>query len=159
MNRYELLNQAIKEIKIEDIDDSQLNFDPKVEETEKSQVFSWIRLYLKEDFENIANGDVVKIRWTSGEEVDTTFIGYNKKGLTSDNDGIVNSDLEDDKSGLILMVDEKEYRDPKISEKIPFIRTLFKTSPYYEYQVYRRSDLLFIVEKTGESLEYIDVDL
>jgi hypothetical protein len=158
MNRYDLLNQAIKEIEVEKLDFDNQNTDPIIKETEKSQVFSWIRLYLKEENTNLQNGDQIKIQWEN-EEVLTTFIGYNKKGLNKDNDGIVNADLEEDKSGLILMIDETEYRDPKISAKNPFIRTLFKISPYFEYQVYRREDLKFINLRTNESYEYVDVDM
>ena len=50
------------------------------------------------------------------------------------------------------MVDEEEMK----SEKIPFIRTLFKTSTFFEYQVYRREELTFTNTRTLQSCEYVD---
>jgi hypothetical protein len=44
------------------------------------------------------------------------------------------------------------------SNEIPFIRTLFKSGRFYEEQVYRRSDLLFVNERTGKTLDYFDCD-
>lgn len=160
-NRYsniiEQLTQQIKEIDTKDIDFSKVGDDNDLQfkETEKSMVYLWIRLYLKDEVSDLTNGDKLIIKW-GNESVTTTFIGFNKKGLIQDNDGIINADLEDDRTGLILMIDEKLVKDPILSASQPFIRTLFKESPYYEYQVYRREDLKFINDKTGISLEYID---
>ncbi len=44
------------------------------------------------------------------------------------------------------------------SNDIPFIRTLFKSGRYYEESVYRRSELVFINDKTGKYLDYFDCD-
>jgi hypothetical protein len=149
------LTEQIMKIDTKEVDFSNVGDDIQVKETEKSMVYLWIRLYLKDEISNIINGDKINIKWER-EEVETTFIGFNKKGLIQDNDGIINADLEDDKTGLILMIDERMVKDPRLSAAQPFIRSLFKESPYYEYQVYRRDDLKFINQKTGESLEYID---
>lgn len=155
MNRYEQMTQQIKEINTTEIDFTKLTDEVQVEEKEKSMVYLWIRLYLKEEAEDITNGDQIIIQW-KGEKVPTTFIGFNKKGLVKDNDGIVNADLEEDKSGLILMIDERLVKDATQSINQPFIRSLFKESPYFEYQVYRREELTFINTRTGKSYEYIE---
>ena len=67
---------------------------------------------------------------------------------------LVSYDPEDDKKILTLMVDSDELE----SDKIPFIRTLFKTSSYYQFQVYKRSDLTFTNQRTDQDVEYIDCD-
>lgn len=155
MNRYEQITQQIKELNEKEVDFSNLTNEVQVEEKEKTMVYLWIRLYLKNEVENIRNGDQIIIQWEN-EKVPTTFIGFNKKGLNTDNDGIINADLEDDKSGLILMVDERLVKDPILSINQPFIRSLFKESPYFEYQVYRRELLTFYNERTVENYEYIE---
>ena len=53
------------------------------------------------------------------------------------------------------MVDENEVN---YSDEIPFIRTLFKTGRHYEYQLMRRSELLFIIESNDFILDYFDCD-
>lgn len=156
MNRYEQMTQQIKEINTKEVDFTKFDATIQVEEKEKSMIYLWIRLYLKDENESINNGDPITIQWED-EKVTTTFIGFNKKGLVQDKDGIINADLEDDKSGLILMIDERLVKDPQQSITQPFIRSLFKESPYFEYQVYRREDLTFLNERTGEYYEYIDV--
>jgi len=155
MNRYDLLNQQIKELNTQEIDFTQLTDQVQVEEKEKAMVYLWIRLYLKEETRDTKNGDQITIQWQN-EKVPTTFIGFNKKGLVQDHDGIVNADLEEDLTGLILMIDERLIKDPLKSLNQPFIRTLFKESPYFEYQVYRREELTFVNTRTGESYEYIE---
>ena len=62
---------------------------------------------------------------------------------------------EDDPKVAILMIDEEEIQN---GEHIPFIRTLFKISKHFEYQVYRRDELVFKNERSGQSLEYIDCE-
>jgi hypothetical protein len=41
---------------------------------------------------------------------------------------------------------------------IPFIRTLFKTGYHYEYQLVKREDLQFIIDKNGMILDYFECD-
>ena len=68
---------------------------------------------------------------------------------------VVNYNPEDDKRIICLMVDE---RIVNFSEDIPFIRTLFKTGRHYEYQLVKRTELLFINKKNGIILDYYDCD-
>ena len=53
------------------------------------------------------------------------------------------------------MVDTKMVN---YNDDIPFIRTLFKTSYHYDYQLVRRDELLFVDKKSGLLLDYFDVD-
>ena len=45
-----------------------------------------------------------------------------------------------------------------VNEDIPVIRTLFKTGYHYEYQLVKRSELLFINDGNGMVLDYFDCD-
>ena len=54
-----------------------------------------------------------------------------------------------------IIIDENEINT---RADIPFIRTLFKISKFYEFQVIRRSDLVFTNIRTGVSPEYVDCD-
>jgi hypothetical protein len=44
------------------------------------------------------------------------------------------------------------------NDDIPFIRTLFKTGYHYEYQLVKRDDLQFILDKNGMILDYFECD-
>ena len=123
----------IKSIDIDKVDFSNSDFKPKSSIIEKQKVFFWIRLYLKEENSSINPNDIIVMKYLrSGEELETKFICYAKTTLNKDSQGeIVNYDTEDDKKVLCLMVDSDKinYDDGSI----PFIRTLFKTSRFYEY--------------------------
>jgi len=53
------------------------------------------------------------------------------------------------------MVEEKVVNE---SEDIPFIRTLFKLGRHYEYQLVKRDELQFVIERNGVLLDYFDSD-
>jgi hypothetical protein len=147
--------------KIKEIDTSDLSDDISEEVlstvVEEQKIYFWIRVYLKEEDSNIEIGDDIIIRWaTSGEELLTKFAAWGKKGLERDHqDQVVNYNPEDDKKILCLMIDTKKVN---FNDDIPFIRTLFKTGNHYEYQLVKRSDLLFINTKNDIILDYFDVD-
>ena len=75
--------------------------------------------------------------------------------MEKDNDGLVNWNSEENKKVLCLMVDQDKINK---GTDIPFIRTLFKSSIHYQYQLMRREELLFINNRTGETLDYFDCD-
>jgi len=152
---YESLIEQIKEINTEGLTDN-VEKNPQMKIIEKQKVYFWIRLILKEELDDIKVGDDFKITYKfSGENLMTKFIAYGKKNLNRDLDEeLVSYDPEDDKKILTLMVDSDELE----SDKIPFIRTLFKTSSYYQFQVYKRSDLTFTNQRTDQDVEYIDCD-
>ena len=122
---------------------------------EEQKIYFWIRLYLKEEDSNLVIGDDISIKWTpSGEELKTKFICYGKTGLQKDYDEeIVNYNSEDDMKVLCLMVDEGQVN---YNEDIPFVRTLFKVGRHFEYQLVKRSELLFINDRNGMILDYFD---
>ena len=155
---YESLIEQIKGIDTKDLSDTHVDYaDPiTTKEIEKQKVYYWIRLYLKDEISDLKIGDDFDITYIrSGETLSGKFIAFGKKNLNRDLDNvIVNYDPEDNPKCLCIMVDEREMK----SEKIPFIRTLFKTSTYFEYQVYRREELTFTNTRTLETCEYVDCD-
>lgn len=145
---------------IRNIDDTDMvyddNYDISVNIVEKQRVYLWIRLYLKEEVEDINIGDDFTIKYIpNGDEIVAKFIAYGKKNLNRDLDNmIINYDPEDNRKCLCLMVDEEDIS----SDKTKFIRTLFKTSKFYQFQVYRRTDLIFTNIRTNSSVDYIECD-
>lgn len=157
MGRFDNLVEQIKTIDVETINEWNSTDTPEMKVIEEQKVYFWIRLYLKEENESLEIGDTITITYTpSGESLDTLFSYYSKQGLMKDhNEEIVNYTGEDDTKILCLMVDEKVVNH---SNDIPFIRTLFKISTHYEYQLVRRGDLTFTVKRNGELLDYYDCD-
>ena len=155
---YESLIEQIKGIDTKDLSDTHVDYaDPiTTKEIEKQKVYYWIRLYLKDEMSDLKIGDDFNISYTpSGETLSGKFIAFGKKNLNRDLDNvIVNYDPEDNPKCLCIMIDEEEMK----SDNIPFIRTLFKTSTYFEYQVYRREELTFTNTRTLQTCEYVDCD-
>lgn len=157
--QYDYLERLVEQVK--DIDIDKLSDDVDQESTskviEEQKIYFWIRLYLNEEDPNVNIGDDITIKWTnSGEELKTKFIAYGKVGQNKDQgDEVANYNPEDDKRILCLMIDTKMVN---FNEDIPFIRTLFKTGYHYEYQLVKRSELLFINDGNGMVLDYFDCD-
>ena len=149
---------SIKSVNIDKIDFSKGNFKPRTSIIEKQKVYIWIRLFLKEENNNIKPDDTIKMTYLpTGESLDTKFICYSKSTLTKDSkDQIVNYDSEDDKKILCLMVDSEKINYN--SENIPILRKLFKVGRYYDYQLLKRDDLEFKNESNGDVLEYFDIN-
>jgi hypothetical protein len=148
--------EAIKSIDTDELTDY-LDNTPLSTVIEEQRVYFWIRLYLKEETDNINIGDDIIIKWKpSGEELETKFIAYGKKGLDRNYAGEVTQYVsEDDKRVLSLMIDTKMVN---FNNEIPFIRTLFKTGYHYDYQLLKRTDLVFINKRNNIELEYYDCD-
>jgi hypothetical protein len=157
MNIYDNLVKQIKEIHTEEVKNWDSNNNPISKIIEEQKVYIWIRLYLKDEVENIEIGDDIEINYiVSNEKLNTKFICYGKTSLERDHDNeVINYNTEDDKKVLCLMVDENIINK---GDNIPFIRTLFKTSIWYEYQLVKREDLVFSNVRTKEILNYYDVD-
>lgn len=154
MNYLDNIVEQIKNIDSTNLPDNVSN--EVVEKVvEEQKVFFWIRLYIKDEEPNIEISDNIIIHYTpSGEKMKTKFICYGKQGLDKDSGEIVTHyNTEDDKKVLCLMIDEKTVN---FSEEIPFIRTLFKTGRHYEYQLVRRDELQFLIEKNNIILDYYD---
>lgn len=153
---YDFVKEQLENVDTSKIENEYEEDEVKVEVT-PGKVYFWTRVYLKDENPNIEIGDVITLKYTpSGEELKTQFFAWGKKGLERDNeDQITSYDSEDDKKVVCLMVDEKEVNE---SEKIPFIRTLFKLGRHYEYQLVKRDELQFIVDRNGIMLDYFDCE-
>jgi hypothetical protein len=158
MARYRnAIVDAIKQIDTDSSDNWSYDEEIKAQILEEQKVYIWIRLYLKEEMTQISSGDDVIIQWIpSGEKLKTKFVCFGKQGLEKDHIGeVVNFNPDDDKKILCLMVDERIINT---SDEIPFIRTLFKSGIHYEYQLMKREELKFILEKNELVLDYYDCD-
>lgn len=169
-NYLELITEQLCEIDTNNADNWDYDDNPSVKIVEEQKTYFWIRLYLNEENKNTKIGNDIIIKYQpmatflndvfleqgDFEELETKFICYDKKGMERDHDGeITNYNQEDDTRVLCLMVDSSKVNG---NSEIPFIRTLFKASIHYDYQIIRRSELLFIDNVTGEKLEYYDCD-
>lgn len=134
------------------------NRDVQVKVIKETKVYIWIRLHLKSTENDVEIGDDVEIVWNpSGERLKTKFVYWGKKisFRNSEDENDVTQSKEDDYSILTLMIDEGElYKRNDIN----FIRTLFKVSKYFQYQTFKKSDLLFVNLRTNAHIEYISCD-
>ena len=136
------------------------NFTRDVKTTfiEKQKVFQWVRVFLKEEDNSFKAGDDITIKYLpTGEEILTKFGSYSKDFLGSDKTETIQYSPDDNKKVLCLMVDLDEINDPKESSKIPFIRTLFKTGRWYQYQLMKRDELL-VCKSDGSKIIYFDIN-
>ncbi len=162
LNYQERLIKSIQNVDIDNLDFENSDYSIKNGVTEKQKVYFWIRLYLSKEDDFEPNDDIIiKYNYSSsGEELSTKFICYAKLGAENSAETVVDELVgytpEDNKKVLCLMVDSE--RIDKDSDDIPFIRSLFRISRYYEYQLMRRDNLTFINKRTGNVLEYYDVD-
>lgn len=152
---YEYVQEQLKDLDTTDLSDDVS--DEILTDITPEKVYFWTRVYLKEENPNIEIGDQVTLKWTvTGEEIKTQFITYGKQGLEKDHDDeLTNYNPEDDKKVICLMVDEEVINK---SEEIPFIRTLFKLGRHYEYQLVKRDELVFSIDRNGIILDYFDCD-
>jgi hypothetical protein len=149
---YDFVREQLQDVDTTDLND-EVSDQVQIEITPE-KVYFWTRVYLKDEDPGVKIGDTIWIEYTpSGERLETKFITYGKKGLERDHDGeVTNYNPEDDKKILCLIIEEKTINE---SDDIPFIRTLFKLGRHYEFQVLRRTELIFIKED-GEILDYYD---
>lgn len=129
--------------------------DISVNEIEPQRTYTWMRLYLKEDSKHdLQIGDTITMTYQpTGENLECIFTNYGKVGNDfSEINHIVNYDTEDDMNKLILMVDIKSFE----RNDIPFLRSLFPNYEYFEYQLYKTSDILFENNRNNEKLDYFE---
>jgi hypothetical protein len=153
---YEQLLQQVKDIDTTNLSDDVSDLVNTIV-LEEQKIYFWTRLYLRDENPNVEIGDDISIVYTpSGEKLQTKFICFEKTGLGQDQaDDVTSYNTEDNKKVLCLMIDTNLVNN---SEEIPFIRTLFKTGYHYEYQLTKRDELLFILDKSSIVLDYFDVD-
>lgn len=153
---YESLVEQIKQIDTTNLSDD-VSKDAQSKVVNKQMVYFWIRLFLKEEDSKVKPGDDIIIKWKpTGEELETKFIAYGKKGLDKDHEDTVTQYVNDDDPKILsLMIDTEMVN---FNDDIPFIRTLFKTGYHYEYQLVKRNELVFIHKTEGYELDYYDCD-
>jgi len=154
---YDQIVEQIKNIDTVTLTD-EVDQSPAVAEIEKQRIFIWIRLYLKDQIEDLKEGDDFLMHYSyTKEELITKFICFGKKHSFKDSEGDseISMATDDDPLCLCLMVDEDTI---KKSEEIPFIRTLFKVSEHYQEQVYHREELTFTNTRTSQKVEYTFCD-
>ena len=159
---YDYLVEQVKNLELDKIDFENSEYDRIYKKEDKQKVYFWIRVYLSEET-NIEPGDSVNMKYIhSGEELETTFICYAKKGAShidyeNDEPVITNYNAEDDTKCLCLMVDEERINYD--SEDILFIRRLFRIGRHYEYELIRPAELTLTIDRTEEKLDYYDIEL
>lgn len=153
----ETIIDGVKSINIDDVDFSTTSFKPRQQIIEKQKVFTWIRVFIKTEC-NIKPEDMIRMEYLpSGEYIDMQFACFAKKGLTKDSDGqIVNYTSEDDTKVLCVMADMDKINND--NEDIPFIKTLFKSSNWFEFQLLKTEELKFTVLSTNEILDFYDTE-
>lgn len=151
---YDFVREQLKDVDTTELTD-EVSDQVDVEITPE-KVYFWTRLYMTNEEPSIKIGDTVWIEYApSGERLETKFITYGKKGLERDHEGeVTNYNPEDDTRILCLMIEETTVNH---SDDIPFIRTLFKLGRHYEYQLVRRTDLIFVKED-GTIIDYYDCE-
>jgi hypothetical protein len=155
MDVYSKLLDDIKNIDVDNIK----NFEEgtKILEIEKPKEYFWIRLLLSDDSNIELNpDDRLKITWLlSNESLECIFLSYGKKNISKDYDGITEYDSEFDTNQLILMIDSNHME----RNDIPFLRTIFKSSKYFEFQAFNRNNLKIETLKDSIGLNYVDIEL
>jgi len=151
---YDEIIQQISKIDTSDLPDN-VDSNPELKIVEEQKVYFWIRLFLKEENPNIEIGDDITIKYIpNGEELKTKFICYSKKGLEKNHaDQVIGYNQEDDRRILCLMIDINKVNN---NDDIPFIRTMFKSGIHFEYQLVKRDDMQFIIDRNGMILDYFD---
>lgn len=147
--------QQVKSIDIDGVDFEKSDYKPKQRVVEKQRVYRWTRVFLKDEVVDIQASDPYHlVHVPTGEILECSFVCYAKRGLSKDSEGnIVAYEGEDDRKVLCLMIDT----DLLGKEGVRLISSLFPNTPYYEYNLMRRDELVFENQRTGERLDYFDV--
>lgn len=159
---YDYLVEQAKKLNLDSVNFNDADYETIDTKIEKQKVYFWIRVYLSEEVPEIEPGDSVTIKYLpSGEELETKFICYSKKGGSSIEykDGeptVTQYDAEDDLKCLCLMVDEERINYD--SEDIPTIRKMFKISRHFDYVFMKRTDLVLTIDRIETKLNYYDIE-
>jgi|ERR1035437_1801382 hypothetical protein len=121
-----------------------------IHHVERQKTYLWVRLYLNNEVD-LQSNDIITITYLS-EKINTKFACYAKTGSEKDEGEFINHyNPEDDKRVLCLMVD---YSDLESNNTITTIRSMFKNTPWYRYNLLKRDELVFT--HNGKILEYYD---
>lgn len=147
--------EAVKDSGI--TNDSNMDRDIQIKIISNTKIYIWSRLYLKQENNDLEIGDEIILKWIPGDEKLTTkFMYWGRKNSIrdSDEDIDITNTSEEDRSVATLMINEGDFAN----ENLKFIRSLFKTSKYYEFQLFKKEELIFINKRTGQNIEYIQCD-
>jgi hypothetical protein len=148
-------SEELSNLDLDKIDFSNEDFKPRIEIKEKQKIYYWIRVYLREEIDIKENTDIKITYLESGEVLECKFICYGKKGAERDSDGVIRFNSEENKKCLCFMIDSDRININ--SDDIPFIRTLFTISKYYNPQIFS-VDMLKITYDGSKEIEYHSID-
>src|SRR5574343_24275 len=153
---YESLKNQLIEIDLDKVNFENIDQNPITKIIDSQKIYFWIRVYLKDEISDLESGDDITIKYMpKNEDLKVKFVYYAKKGVDRDlGINVVNYNTEDDKKIICLMVDSTQVN---YNDDIKFMRTLFKQGNHYEYQLLKRNDLEFILDKNNSVVNYYDV--
>ncbi len=131
--------------------------DTSVNITEQQKTYIWTRIFLNDEDSSLEAGDKVYIKYIpNGEVLEATFAAYNKKSNFKDRDGDIVQEYnpEDDNKVLCIAVDIDWINN--LQNDIPFMRTLFKQSRFYEHQLLKYTELKIYSDE--KEFEYHSID-
>lgn len=159
-NVHDKIQDEINKIDITKIDFTGSTFEPRIKIAEKQKVFIWVRLYLREESNDLLPEDEIIMKHINGEELVMKYICYAKTGYENSafahNNTINSYNSEDNPKVLCCMIDLSIINND--SDNIPFLRSLFRDGRYYDYQLLKLDELKFVNNRTSEQFNYFDVD-
>lgn len=154
---YDSIVESVKSIDINTIIDGNDNESVAINQVQKSTSYLWLRLYLNEDDTTTQASDTITMHYLDyDEKLALHFVCYAKTNTTQDtNEAVVNYNPEDDKKVLCMMVEEDAITK---DNKLEYIKTMFKTLPWFQKQYFRPVELTFTNERTGQVYDYYSAD-
>jgi len=147
-----ILDQMLKAV--ENANPAEWTDDPSIKnvEVEKQKEYFWIRIYLKEEDNDLEQGDIITMTYVpTNEKIEMIFGSYEKEGLNRDhNDEVINYVSDDDKKILCCMIDLERIN--KNSDDIPTLRTFFKNSRYYQENLFLKDEIK--IESDNKKYDY-----
>lgn len=128
----------------EDFDKFRKERDTQLSVIEESKTYIWTRVFLKSEDDTLKKGDKVYLKHAPTDEVlETMFVSYNKGNSSTDSDEDDKDDVqnytdEEDKKVLCLAIDLNYVN--KRDNDIPFIKTIFRESYFYDDNFLKMSE-------------------
>lgn len=119
---------------------------------ERQKTFSWVRLYLNNECEDLKSGDVITIHHKyHNETIESFFSFYDKVNNTNKEEDNIKSYIgEDDKKVLCLMVEVEELER---SNKT-YMKTIIRGSKFFSPDIIRNSDIEITNTRTGQVFDF-----
>lgn len=149
----EILNK-LKNVNLNDISfgEDEEDYDILNQIVDKQLVFTWSRLLINEEIEDLQIGDEIIMSYKYSDlTLELKFGAFAKvTEVSSTEEGVTEYITEDDKRVLCLMVNEEYLKDAKYST----ISRLFKRSKFFEYLTIQKGDLVFKNKRTNEPIDF-----